>query len=95
MNKKIIIQQLLEKLIPHRDLAAGLLLIVQSQEITDEIVDGLIAIFTESIETINDTQIQKHLIQTQQKLKDMKLLEQQQRRNEQWDAELMLLDIDD
>ena len=83
MNKKIIIQQLLEKLIPHRDLAAGLLLIVRSQEITDEIVDGLIVIFTESIETINDTQIQKHLIQTQQKLKDMKLLEQQQRRNEQ------------
>ena len=95
MNKKIIIQQLLEKLIPHRDLAEGLLLIVQSQEITDEIVDSLIAIFTESIKIINDRKIQTRLIQTQQKLKDMQWLEQQQRRNEQWDAELMLLDIDD
>ena len=83
MNKKAILQETLQQLLPHRDLAEGFLVIINSQDITDEILDNFITILSESIKTVEDNTTRENLLKAKNQLKDIQLLEEKQRKQEE------------
>ena len=73
-QKKALLIQILNKLKPHRELADGILALIESWYANDKAVDGLIHVISNSIRTLKDgeqkTVLQKWL-EMVQKIKDM------------------------
>ena len=91
-QKKKLIIQVLSKLKPYRNLAEGILALVESSYCTNETIDGLIELIKESITSVKKekekTAIQKWL----EKIQQIKAMEEEERLSE-WDIDKLLSDI--
>lgn len=92
MTKKELLIQTLKKLKPHRELAEGILALMESWYADDKAIDGVIHVIASSLRTLKDDE-QKTILQKWlemvQKIKDM---EENEKISEE-DLDKLLADI--
>ncbi|MCX6824648.1 MAG: hypothetical protein NTY80_00340 [candidate division SR1 bacterium] len=78
MNKKEYILKVLDALIEYRPLARGLKILVNGNALDDTTIDGLIEIFTKTIEGINEGEIKEKIQRSKDVLEQLKKIEEEQ-----------------
>jgi hypothetical protein len=92
-QKKSIVIQILIKMKPYRDIADGLLILIESQYVTDEIIDTLISLIYKSMSSIEDITSTQKMQQAITVLNTIKEQEQQSQQQDIQEAENLLSQI--
>jgi len=91
-QKKEIVIKILERLQWYRDMAADLLVIVESSYCTDEILDSLINIMDKSMKTVKKWNEKKIMEKSLLKIQHIRQMEKNERMSDE-DLDALLADI--
>lgn len=92
MTKQELLIQTLEKLVPYRELADGILALVQSEYADDETIDAVIHLISQSIRTTKKEQEKIILQKWLEKIQTIKHMEDDEKMSE-GDLDKLLADI--
>lgn len=91
-QKKELLIKVLKKLIPHWDLAEGVLALVESGSIDDQTIDGVIHILAQSIKKLQNKEDTTKLQKSLEKIQQIKMLEDEEKISEE-NLDALLADI--
>jgi len=92
MTKKDLLIQILQKLIPHRDLADGILALIESGYVDEKAIDGVIHILAHSIKKLKKDQDKTKLQKWLEMIQKIKIMEEDEKMSES-DLDKLLNDI--
>lgn len=92
MTKQELLIKTLEKLVPYRELADGILALIQSEYADDETLDAVIHLISQSIKTTKKEQEKVILQKGLEKIQTIKHMEDDEKMSES-DLEKLLADI--
>ncbi|MCX6824179.1 MAG: hypothetical protein NT085_03555 [candidate division SR1 bacterium] len=92
-QKKQLLIKVLKKLQPYRNLAEGILALVESSYVDEKTIDGIVHILAISIKNVKDTGDKKKMMKGLDVMKKIKTLEDQEHRKDEESAESILSKI--
>jgi peptide subunit release factor 1 (eRF1) len=91
-QKKELLIQILNKLKPHRDLADGILALIESSYADEKAIDGVIHVIANSIKTLKNSEQKTILQKGLEKIQQIKSMEEDEEISEE-ELDAILADI--
>ena len=92
-KKKQLLLKVLTKLQPYRNLAEGLIALVDSKYIDEKTIDGLLVIINQSIKNVKETKSKEKMVQAVEIVEKIKHSEEMEKEKESEDIEELLKGI--